>query len=279
MQQPHYSFFWRQFRTAVFVVALVSVGASGIAGAAMHSYRLLNDHAQPGMLLSQATDSGVAELTTNKNAGLLLGVYSTGSSTLDQQPGQITIDTEGQASTLVSTLNGDIKVGDRIGVSSLSGIGAKATTSGWIVGVAQGSLDAKTVGAVKSTVTDTSGVKHKVSLVSMPVVIHVTYFAVPGSTAGKSSTAVPSSVQAIADTVAGKHASLISLILSFLLLLIGFVVVGIMVNAAIRGSMDALARQPLSKRIVNKALVRSLGLAAAVVVGVLLGALLLLRVV
>ena len=258
-------------------LGLIVMAVPAIASAASQSFNVLNNQAQPGMLMSLTQDSGVIEPTTDKNAASLIGVITTDTTSLSQQPGQVSVATDGQTDTLVSTQNGDIKVGDRIGVSSLSGVGSKLTKSGWMVGVAEGSVDAKTTGAVPTSLSDSTGAKHTVYLARIPLIVKVNYFSAPAPAATPSF--VPASLQALADKIAGKHASLLSLILSFVLMLTGVIWAGAVVYAAVRGAIDAIARQPLSKTVVNRAMIRSIVIAVTVMVGVLIGAFLLLRIV
>ena len=59
---------------AVFVT--FSVGLPMAALAASQNYSVLDDKAQPGMLMSVMANQGVVEQATNKNAALLVGVYT-----------------------------------------------------------------------------------------------------------------------------------------------------------------------------------------------------------
>jgi hypothetical protein len=255
-------------------VVLASVGLPLAASAASQSYNVLNNKAQPGMLMSLTANSSVVEPASDKNAALLLGVISTNDTAFDVQPGQISVATDGEVSTLVSTLGGDIRVGDRIAPSSLAGIGSKVKTSAWIVGIAQASLDAKTTGAVASTITDTKGGQHKVYVASIPLVVHVTYYTVPAA----ASRTIPDMLQAAADAIAGKHASVLGLVLSFILLLTGVIWAGILINGAIKGGIAAIARQPLSKAFIRRTVLKTFGVSGLIVIVVCVGALMLLRI-
>ena len=256
------------------VISGVVVPVSALASS--QSFNVLDSKAQPGMLMSLTANSGVVEPASDKNASFLIGVITTESTAFDLQPGQISVATDGEVSTLVSTLGGDIRVGDRITPSSLAGIGAKAKVSAWVVGIAQASLDAKTSGAVASTVSDTTGAKHRVYIASIPLVIQVTYYTAPNTVARVS--VVPASLQAAANAIAGKQASLLGLVLSFLLLLTGFIGAGVLLNGAIRGGIAAIARQPLSKAFVRRTMLRSFGVSGIIIVVVFIGALVLLRI-
>jgi hypothetical protein len=62
------------------------------------------------------------------------------------------------------------------------------------------------------------------------------------------------------------------------LLLSGVIWAGFVIYAAVRGGLDAISRQPLSKVVINRAMVRSLAVAGGVMFGVVLGAFALLRI-
>ncbi len=99
--------------------------------------------------------------------------------------------------------------------------------------MAQASLDAKTTGAVTSTIMDNKGGKHQIHIARIPLIIKVTYFNATDTKVKKSSL-IPESIQSAADAVAHKHASPLAIILSFLLLVIGVVMGGVAINSATR---------------------------------------------
>lgn len=261
----------------VCAVAIVAVISPVLVNASSSSFNVLDNKSQAGMLMSLSANSGVIERADNKNAASLIGVISNDEVSLNQQPGQVTIKTDGAAIALVSTLGGDIRVGDRIAPSSLAGIGTKANGSGYIVGIAQASLDSKTSGSVASNITDSNGGKHKVFVNRIPIVVKVTYYTAPDSS-NVLTKSIPPRLQAFADTIAGKHASLLAIVFSFILLLTGLIWVSIMVYAAIRGAFEAIARQPLTRALILRTLARSFGIAAVIMVSVFAGGLLILRI-
>jgi hypothetical protein len=263
----------------VLVIGVLAVAVPVLASASTQSFSVLDNKTQTGMLVSLTANSDVVAPATDKNAAALLGVTTDNTTDISysQKPGQVSVQTDGEASVLVSTLGGDVLIGDRIAPSSLAGIGQKIAGSGWIAGVAQASLDAKTAGAVATTVTDTKGARHQVYVARIPIVVHVTYYTVSGATESKTATGLPDSIQKIADAVAGKHASLIVILLSFLLLFIGVVSAGIIINSTVRGTFLAISRQPLSKAAVLRMMMRSLGVALGIIIAVFLGALLILK--
>lgn len=246
------------------IFGMLSLPVRGSASS--QGFSLLRGQPQSGMLVSLTANPGVIEPANSQNSKSLVGVIVLGETNLDQQQGQVNVKTDGAASALVSTLAGDVSVGDRIAPSALEGVGAKINTNGWVLGVAQGSLDAKTKGAVKTTVTDAKGAKRDVYVASIPVAVKVTYFNSSTAGSGSQSTGIPESIQKIADTIVGKHVSTIAIVLSFLLALFGLIVAGFVVNGAIRGGILGLSRQPLAKGVILRAVWRAL-LAAVLILG------------
>lgn len=255
---------------------MVAPIAMGVASS--QSFDVLPGQSQAGMLMSLTANPGVVEPASDKNVKSLVGVIEPADTSFDQQPGQINVKTDGEARTLLSTLGGDIRVGDRITASSLAGVGAKTTTSAWIVGVAQASLDAHTEGAIKSTITDSKGAKHIVYVASLPLLIKVTYYSTATSAAAYTNMSLPAIIQRAADALAGKHVSAQALVLTFLLIIIGTIVAGKIIDTAIRGSFKAIGRQPLAKFVILRQVWSSFGLALVVMAVALAGGMLLLRI-
>lgn len=261
-------------------LVLLAVGTmTGHGNAAGTSFKLLNGQPQVGTIVSLTSNPGIIEPSNLANAKSLLGVIAPHEATIDQQsPDQINVKTDGVASAFVSTLNGDIVVGDRITASPIQGVGQKATSNSWIVGIAQSSLDAKTKGAVKSTVTDSKGGKRTVYVGSTAVLIKITYYTADSSTSSTVKTTVPNGLQRLADYIAGKHVTVLALLLSFALFTMGVVAAAIVVNGSIKGGFTAISRQPLAKRTILREVWRSFGIALLILLFVMAAAALLLRV-
>jgi hypothetical protein len=81
--------------------------------------------------------------------GVLLGGFSDDAATVLKVPVALT----GRVPVKVSLAGGPIAIGDRIAPSSVPGIGVKATTTGYIVGIALESLDSIPAGATYGEVT------------------------------------------------------------------------------------------------------------------------------
>ncbi len=75
---------------------------------------------------------------------------------VDETDGGVQVATSGNAKALVSTVNGDIAVGDQIGVSPFNGVGMKAAPGSRVIGLAQTAFKTGAKGASNQEVTDKS---------------------------------------------------------------------------------------------------------------------------
>ena len=236
--------------------------------------------AKQGMLMSMSANADVAEPASDKNAQSLLGILAPPEESLTLKPGDVNIKKDGVANTLVSTVDGDIKVGDRIKPSTLVGIGSKAEGPNWIVGIAQASLDSKTEGAIKSEVTDNTGAKREVYIAQIPVLVNVTYVN-ENSSAGEQSknedSIIPSSIREVANKIAGREVNTAAIVASAALIIVGLFLAAQLVNNSTRAGFAAIARQPLSKSVIVTKVTQAFVIAGVIVVATLLVAYLILR--
>lgn len=254
---------------------LCSVWAASSVFAAQGFYGI-DKNIRTGMLVSLTKNPGVVEPASNNNAAELVGVVGTSQTDLTVQQGQIAVQTDGVVQTLVSTVSGDIAVGDKISPSSINGFGAKAGPNGWVVGTAQGSLAPDTKDAVKTTITDANNVSREVYVATIPVLVNVTYNSADQQIEGVR-LALPESLQELADSVAGKRATPTAVILGFLLLFIGLCIAGIILNTVIRNGIQSIARQPLSKKDVIHSMSRSIIFAFSLLLVSVVGAIIVIK--
>lgn len=260
-------------------LVLAGIWLLSIGSAAAQPFYVTDQGVRAGMLVSVTKNPQTVAPASDQNAPSLVGVIGAGAEATDYDlaPSQMNVATEGVVTTLVSTLNGDISVGDRISPSILVGFGAKNTANGWIVGVAQASLDAQTAGAVRSTITDTKGGQHQVYVASIPVLVKVAYYTVPPPVLKHKNTVVPAVVQTAADSLAGHRVSQSAILLGSLLLFVGLILSGVIANSAIRHGLKAVARQPLAKHEIMLHVLQSLGIAMVILSMTFVAALLVIR--
>jgi len=154
----------------------------------------------------------------------------------------------GTTSALVSDINGEIKTGDKVTASPISGVGMKASESSLVVGTAQANLSS--VATTSRTVNDKKGQPQTVKIGSIPVQVNVSYFLAPND---KNSFLSPF-LQSLANSVAGKEVSPVRVLISSLVLTFGFISIAVLLYSSTRSSIISIGRNPLSEGAVRKSL-------------------------
>jgi hypothetical protein len=210
--------------------------------------------------------SGSVLVTDLNNTANLFGVVvppsSASISLSGAGSGQVQVVTSGTASVFVSTAGGDIKVGDYISVSPIAGVGQKVSDSGSkVVGTAQTDFNGSGEGVTKRSIEDSSGKKKEVAIGQIPVVIAVSTFT---STDGKQNYVVPSWLQNLSNTLAGKDVSPIRIIIAGIVLLVALASVTVLLYAAVRNSIISIGRNPLSKSSVLGGLMQVIAISGGI---------------
>jgi hypothetical protein len=203
-----------------------------------------------GTLVSLETQSkNKVQAANTERAEKLAGIV--GEKTLIELSGsgsQIQVVTSGTTIGLVSNVNGEVKIGDKITAAPINGVGMKATESGMIVGTAQEDFkDAKQVS--KHFITDKDGKLKEVSIGLLLVQVNVTSYAVENEY-----TFLPPFMQGIANSVAGRNVSPIRILGASLTLFMGIIAIAVLLYTSIRSSIISIGRNPLSEGAVRKSL-------------------------
>lgn len=261
-------------RITASLLGIAFIFAAAPQAHADQAFYLLDKSARQGMLVSLSKNPDTVQPADTSNAPSLVGVIGSNDSNFDVQNDQVNVRTDGVADVLVTTIYGNIQIGDRISPSSILGFGAKQTQSGWIAGTAQGSLSPSTPHAVKTTITENNGKHRTVYAASIPVLIKVAY--IP-ETAQAQDSALPANLQRLANTIAGKNASVMAVVFGFLLLIIGFVIAALITTASVRNGLSAISRQPLAKPHIVRQMFRSFAMALGILLFAVIGSMAIIR--
>lgn len=228
---------------------LTSISAQSASSIAQ-GFKSTDPNTVPGALVALKDGSpNTVELSNQKNVDALLGVVSSKSLIeLSDGAASVQIVTSGTATTLVSDINGTIKIGDKITTSPISGVGMKATTSTFIVGTAQ--ADLSKVKTETRTIPDKKGRKQTVKVASIPVQIDKVFYEAPDD----SSAFLPPVLQNFANSVAGRQVSPVRVLVASFLVILLFVIVSILLYSAVHSSIISIGRNPLSEQAVQKSL-------------------------
>lgn len=213
------------------------------------------------------------ELSTTERAERLTGVVGT-DPLIELSTGntQVQVVTNGTTQALLSDINGEVKAGDRITASPVEGVGMKATGSAQIIGVAQ--ADLASVQTQGKTVKDRDGKNQAIKIGAVPLQINITYYTAPQ----EQTSFLPSFLQQMANAVAGKEVAAIRVVIALLLLLMGFISIGVLLSSSVRSSLISIGRNPLSEGAVHKGLLEVGALATGILLVMLIAIYLILTV-
>jgi hypothetical protein len=245
------------YGAAVVVLQLSLLPAVCVAaGAISQGYNTNAKDISKGTLLSltETGSSSVEPANSTANLSNLVGVAADKPLIeLSNSGGNNTqVVVGGSTEALVSDVNGEVRAGDKITASPLSGIGMKALESSEIVGTARANLDSITT--VDRQIEDKDGQKKTVKVGLLPITVNVTYYSAAMSQ-GTFSSFVPPFLQSIANTVAGRQVSPLRVLLGASALLLGFSAVIVILYTSIRNGLISLGRNPLAQGALRKGLV------------------------
>lgn len=198
--------------------------------------------------------------TTNNILGVVINSDASQVSVASDKANQVQVATNGLESVLVSNINGDVVVGDAITGSPIDGVGMKATGNSKVVGIAQDTLPNNR--SSKQTYKDKSGQQHDVVIGTVPVLVNVAYYYKQPD-----KTLFPSSVQNIANALAGKPVSALPIIISIGIFLVTLVLVVSIIYSLIKSSIISVGRNPMAQAAVYRNVIQ-LSLLILVILGV-----------
>lgn len=203
---------------------------------------------------------GVVEKATSDNAAQLVGIIADKPLVALGDSQQVQVVVSGLTPAIVSDINGDIKVGDKITSSPISGVGMKAKTATEVIGIAESNLkDSKTT---STTLTDTHGKKTAVNVGSVDIQVNISYYSPPHSTLDA---IVPTFLLNLGSSIAGKDLPPLRVLIGFSFLFVGFAIAGIMLQAGVRSGIISLGRNPLAHSLLRRGLLDVLITSVAVV--------------
>jgi hypothetical protein len=240
-----------------FVPTLAIVGLAS-AQAVVQSYGT-NSALQTGLIVQlTAKNSNTVQALTQANAGSMFGVV------VDQNASPVTLSgttsaeqtfvaTTGNYNVLVSSQNGPIKAGDYITISSLDGIGMKATgDDNFVLGRATANFSGSNDSVGTATLKGSAGQSSIVQLGRVAVNISVGRNPLIKSQQSD----LPSFLRTAGSSVSNKPVSTAKVYLALVILLASAIIAGALMYGGIRSSMTAIGRNPLSRKSIVRGLVQ-----------------------
>lgn len=205
-----------------------------------------------GSIVSLATNSADKVVpATSLNSDNILGVVINQNDSLlsltNGSESQVQVVTGGTVQVLVSDINGPIASGDHITSSPIAGVGMKASGNVRVIGIAQGNI----TNASNQSYIDKTNVKQSISVGTAPVLVSVSYyFKEPDKTI------IPSAIQNVANSLAGRSVSTLPIVISGIIFLIMIIIVSSIIFSMVRNSIISVGRNPMSQSAIYRDLVQ-----------------------
>lgn len=229
---------------------MITITPGVVAAAISQGYRSTETLVAGTLVVADKNDQdGLVIPANNENSDNLVGiVVSEQDATLAvaDPTDSLQVATNGTTQALVTDIAGEIKSGDSITASPISGVGMRATSNVKIVGVAQ--ADAKYNGKT-TTIKNKDGKEETVKIGTVPVVIQVSYY-VPET----KKSPIPEQLQLFIDSIAGKQVAIERLIASAAIVLAAVITIAILLYSAIHNSMISIGRNPLAQTSIYRGL-------------------------
>jgi hypothetical protein len=243
--------------TFLLSLLMLFIGVQAVSATSFisQSYSSSTDLALSSLVSLKSDSSDEVIPATHENADSLLGVVVSANtsslSLINNLSNQVQIATSGTLRVLVSDINGTISRGDFITASPITGVGMRATNNARIVGVAQGPIE----GATTETIKSSDNTEQTVTIGEVPVLVNVSsYFKQPDKTL------IPSTIQNIANAVAGRNVNTLPIIISAGIFVVSLIVAVIIIYSMIRNAIISVGRNPLSQSAVYRNVIQMSGL-------------------
>ena len=242
---------------ALFIMSLLLPVAAFALTPISQSYATSQKLSLGSLVSLEKNSSDRVEAANTGNVDGLIGVVISSDSSLlslsNSQDNQAQVATSGTLPVLVSTISGPIAKGDHITASPISGVGMKAGGNVRVIGIAQGELTDSN--GTKQTYKDKDGKEQSVTLGQIPVLVNVSYFFKEPD-----KTLIPSTIQNIANSLAGKPVSTLPIIISAAIFIVMLIVVSSITYSMIRSSIISVGRNPMSQSAIYRDLIQLSGI-------------------
>jgi hypothetical protein len=233
----------------ILVLNVYSVSAAGLSFGYKGGDSVVN-----GMIVSvdpEDAESVTPAHTNNKDYAVGVAVDQGQSAVVIDNDDSVYVATEGTVAVFVSTVGGDIEVGDLITISAIEGLGRKKipdTDGQKVIGVAKTAFNKDADGAQEREF-DNAGAVY-VGQIQIEILIS-------DPATGKSQNDGTNVIVRIARRIAGKPVSLSQVIVTASVVIVAFVVSGALLYGAVRGSFTSIGRNPLSASTIYRGMARA----------------------
>lgn len=231
------------------VLSLAPVGAA--SANISHSYQAAESIPNGSIVSLDSRRSGYVDLANTENDSRLLGVVLPSQDSLlaiDPTNSTVQVAITGTVNTLVTNVNGNIRVGDQVSASPFNGIGMEALPGVRIIGIAQTGFNGNSAQATPEQVKDKSGKTQEIKVGYIKLTIAIA----SGNTSASGSQA--NFLQKLIKSLTGRTIPTIRIILGILVAFLSLVSLVTLIYTSIYGSIISVGRNPLAKHAIFRTL-------------------------
>jgi hypothetical protein len=240
---------WLSLLTSVFLFCVVSTSASATFISEEFSS---NSSMVDGSLVSKVDGASPIELSNLNNEFYFLGVVAQDSNstvTIAKNDANMPVAISGEVNLLASNINGEIKEGDLLTLSWISGVAMKLTenTNTRVIAVALEDFDAssaKSYSSIDSPTGEEGAVK-----------VNQLFVRLTGSDAF-SAQQINSQSYGLIEKLTGKEISIVRLIAGLFVFVATFVIASVFIYSSIKGSFISFGRNPLASNAIYAGLLQ-----------------------
>lgn len=233
---------------------ILSLSPVGAASANLSRSYQAGENIPNGSIVSLITRrSGYVQLANTNNDGRLIGVALPSQDSLlaiDPTNSSVQVAIAGTVNTLVTSVNGNIKVGDQISASPFDGIGMEALPGIRIIGIAQTSFSSTSPEATTEQVKDKNGKLQQIKVGYVRLTIAIA----SGNTSAAGSQAA-NFLQRLIKSLTGRTIPTIRIVLGIVVAFLSLVSLVTLIYTSIYGSIISVGRNPLAKHAIFRTLI------------------------
>jgi phospholipase/lecithinase/hemolysin len=251
------SHFRKRFALLI-TLAVLCLGGTAAADSIAYGFTSSDTGLQVGMSASYASNGAKTIVrASSANTSRFVGIVSKQDGTSSTEDGTYVVES-GTASAYVTTLNGPVHDGDYLSISPIKGMLMVTPTTGSIKSVGTALANQDTSHATSQTVTLSDGSRKTVQISAVSISINNQAVTAPQQQS--------TFLSDIGKTVVGKNVSIVRVVGALLLLVSLLLIEGITVASAIVATIRSIGRNPLAKEVIYDGLIRTMVIAAVLLI-------------
>lgn len=242
-----------------FLIVFALASASAVLDNISHSYNAVGNIMNGSIVSLDPNRSNYVQLANIDNGSRLVGVALASNDSLlavNATKDTVQVATSGIVDVMVSTVNGNINVGDKVALSPFNGVGMRAVPGSSVIGLAQTGLNASSNDVSTVGVTDKNGKTSQ---------IHVGYIRINiaiGTITATTNQAGLNRLQKWVQSLTGHTVSTARIVLSIVVACVALLAFIVLIYASVFGSIISIGRNPLAQHAVFQTLGFVFGMAA-----------------